>query len=152
MIPLRAKPPGTRHDASTEQATSAEGDPRLAVYGQAASGARAAESAASLSRRACRHGNTCSPKSLKLVLDYQLILFRDVDLPPATQVAFARNFGEVQIHLLCGYGNRSTGNPICYPTSVATAIPERQASGQRYALLAPFSRAARGVSAPARRR
>ncbi len=33
-------------------------------------------------------------------LDYQLILFRDVDLPPATQVAFARNFGEVQVHVL----------------------------------------------------
>ena len=30
----------------------------------------------------------------------QLIVFRDVDLPPATQVAFARNFGEVQIHVL----------------------------------------------------
>jgi len=33
-------------------------------------------------------------------LDYQLILFRDVDLPPATQVAFARRFGEVQVHVL----------------------------------------------------
>jgi len=33
-------------------------------------------------------------------LAYQLILFRDVDLPPATQVAFARNFGEVQVHVL----------------------------------------------------
>src|SRR6201987_5401762 len=36
-------------------------------------------------------------------LEYQLILFRDVDLPPATQVAFARNFGEVQIHVLSQY-------------------------------------------------
>jgi alpha-ketoglutarate-dependent 2,4-dichlorophenoxyacetate dioxygenase len=36
-------------------------------------------------------------------LDYELILFRDVDLPPATQVAFARNFGEVQIHVLDQY-------------------------------------------------
>jgi len=33
-------------------------------------------------------------------LDYQVILFRDVDLPPATQVAFARRFGEVQVHVL----------------------------------------------------
>ena len=33
-------------------------------------------------------------------LEYQVILFRDVDLPPATQVAFARRFGEVQIHVL----------------------------------------------------
>src|ERR1700685_1961740 len=36
-------------------------------------------------------------------LDYELILFRDVDLPPATQVAFARNFGEVQVHVLSQY-------------------------------------------------
>ena len=35
--------------------------------------------------------------------DYELILFRNVDLPPATQVAFARNFGEVQIHVLSQY-------------------------------------------------
>ena len=33
-------------------------------------------------------------------LEYQLIVFHDVDLPPATQVAFARNFGEVQVHVL----------------------------------------------------
>ncbi|MGB7036548.1 MAG: TauD/TfdA family dioxygenase [Xanthobacteraceae bacterium] len=46
-------------------------------------------------------------KVYEAFLDYQLILFRDVDLPPATQVAFARNFGEVQIHVLSGqYGTR----------------------------------------------
>jgi taurine dioxygenase len=39
-------------------------------------------------------------KVYEAFLDYQLILFDDVDLPPATQVAFARNFGEVQIHVL----------------------------------------------------
>jgi taurine dioxygenase len=42
-------------------------------------------------------------KVYEAFLDYQLILFRDVDLPPATQVAFARNFGEVQIHVLSQY-------------------------------------------------
>ncbi len=42
-------------------------------------------------------------KVYEAFLDYQLILFRDVDLPPATQVAFARNFGEVQIHVLDQY-------------------------------------------------
>lgn len=36
-------------------------------------------------------------------LDYKLILFRDVDLPPATQVAFARRFGEVQVHVMNQY-------------------------------------------------
>ena len=41
-------------------------------------------------------------------LDYQMILFRGVDLPPATQVAFARRFGEVQVHVMNqyhGYGD-----------------------------------------------
>src|SRR5689334_9934620 len=42
-------------------------------------------------------------KVFEAFLDYALILFRDVDLPPATQVAFARNFGEVQIHVLNQY-------------------------------------------------
>ena len=42
-------------------------------------------------------------KVYEAFLDYELILFRDVDLPPATQVAFARNFGEVQIHVLSQY-------------------------------------------------
>lgn len=39
-------------------------------------------------------------KVYEAFLDYQLIVFHDVDLPPATQVAFARNFGEVQVHVL----------------------------------------------------
>jgi taurine dioxygenase len=39
-------------------------------------------------------------KIYEAFLDYQLILFHDVDLLPATQVAFARNFGEVQVHVL----------------------------------------------------
>jgi taurine dioxygenase len=42
-------------------------------------------------------------KVYEAFLDYQLILFRDVDLPPATQVAFARRFGEVQIHVMNQY-------------------------------------------------
>ncbi len=36
-------------------------------------------------------------------LEYKLILFRNVDLPPATQVAFARRFGEVQVHVMNQY-------------------------------------------------
>ena len=39
-------------------------------------------------------------KVYEAFLDYELILFRDVDLPPATQVAFARSFGEIQIHVM----------------------------------------------------
>src|SRR6201981_1185798 len=42
-------------------------------------------------------------KVYEAFLEYELILFRDVDLPPATQVAFARNFGEVQVHVLSQY-------------------------------------------------
>ncbi len=36
-------------------------------------------------------------------LDHRLLLFRDQDLPPAAQVAFARRFGEVQIHVMNQY-------------------------------------------------
>src|SRR5580698_2368177 len=52
-------------------------------------------------------------KVYEAFLDYELILFRDVDLPPATQVAFARNFGEVQVHVLSDtYGYK--GYPEIY--------------------------------------
>jgi taurine dioxygenase len=47
-------------------------------------------------------------KVYEAFLDYELILFRDVDLPPEVQVAFAKNFGEVNIHVLSqyhGYGH-----------------------------------------------
>jgi len=42
-------------------------------------------------------------KVYEAFLAYKLILFRGVDLPPATQVAFARRFGEVQIHVMNQY-------------------------------------------------
>ena len=45
-------------------------------------------------------------------LDYKVILFRNVDLPPATQVAFARRFGEVQIHPMHQY--HGYGHPEIY--------------------------------------
>ena len=45
-------------------------------------------------------------------LDYELILFRNVDMPPATQVAFARRFGEVQIHPMHQY--HGYGHPEIY--------------------------------------
>ncbi len=46
-------------------------------------------------------------KVYEAFLEYQLILFHDVDLPQATQVAFARNFGEVQVHVLSDqYGTK----------------------------------------------
>ena len=49
------------------------------------------------------------PKIYEAFLDHQLIFFRDVDLPPETQVAFAKCFGEVQHHVMDqyhGYGHR----------------------------------------------
>ncbi len=48
-------------------------------------------------------GERLFAKVYEAFLDYQLILFRDVDLPPATQVAFARRFGEVQVHVMNQY-------------------------------------------------
>ena len=43
------------------------------------------------------------PSVYEAFLAYQAVLFRDVDLPPELQVAFARNFGEVQIHVMNQY-------------------------------------------------
>ena len=39
----------------------------------------------------------------EVFLEYQLILFDGLDLPPATQVALARRFGEVQVHVMNQY-------------------------------------------------
>ena len=52
------------------------------------------------------------PKIYEAFLDHQLILFRDVDLPPETQVAFAQSFGEVQVHVLDQY--HGYGHPEIY--------------------------------------
>jgi taurine dioxygenase len=37
------------------------------------------------------------------LLEYQLLLFRGQDVPPAAQVALARGFGEVQVHVMNQY-------------------------------------------------
>ena len=36
-------------------------------------------------------------------LRYQVLAFRGLEVPPATQVAFAANFGEVQVHVMNQY-------------------------------------------------
>lgn len=51
-------------------------------------------------------------KVYECFLDYQMILFRGVDLPPATQVAFAKRFGPVQVHVMNQYHGR--GHPEIY--------------------------------------
>ena len=48
-------------------------------------------------------------------LEHQLLLFRDQDLPPAAQVAFARRFGEVQVHVMDQY--HAGGHPELYTLS-----------------------------------
>jgi taurine dioxygenase len=48
-------------------------------------------------------GDALFPQIYEAFLRYQLILFRDVDLPPATQVALARRFGQVQVHVMNQY-------------------------------------------------
>src|SRR5208282_2918539 len=55
-------------------------------------------------------------KVYEAFLDYQLSLFREVDLPPATQVAFARTFGEIQIHVMNQYHGYK-GHPEIYMLS-----------------------------------
>src|SRR4029078_8250009 len=45
-------------------------------------------------------------------LRYQVLLFPPQDVPPARQVAFARRFGEVQIHIMNQY--HADGFPALY--------------------------------------
>ena len=89
-------------------------------------------------------------KVYEAFLDYQLIVFRDVDLPPATQVAFARNFGEVQVHVLSEhYGYKD--HPEIYMLSNLDATAIRAASIRTRARCIGTP-TARGASAPGRRR
>ena len=48
-------------------------------------------------------------------LRYQVLLFEPQDLPPADQVAFARRFGEVQVHVMTQY--HADGFPELYRLS-----------------------------------
>ena len=43
------------------------------------------------------------PAVYEAFLAHQILLFRGQDLPPAAQVAFARRFGEVQVHVMDQY-------------------------------------------------
>ena len=54
------------------------------------------------------------PKVYEAFLDHQLILFNNVDLPPEDQVAFARRFGEVQIHVMNQYHGYGGAYPEIY--------------------------------------
>jgi len=49
------------------------------------------------------------------LLEYQLLLFRGQEVPPATQVAIARGFGEVQVHVMNQY--HADGFPELYRLS-----------------------------------
>ena len=48
-------------------------------------------------------------------LEHQVLLFRDQNLPPAQHVAFARHFGEVQVHVMNQYHNAA--HPELYTLS-----------------------------------
>jgi len=50
-------------------------------------------------------------------LEYQVLLFPPTDLPPGAQVAFARHFGEVQVHVMAMY--HADGFPELYGVSPA---------------------------------
>ncbi|MBV9521263.1 MAG: TauD/TfdA family dioxygenase [Alphaproteobacteria bacterium] len=59
-------------------------------------------------------------------LEHQLLLFRDQRLPPAAQVAFARRFGEVQVHVMNQY--HAGGHPELY--TLSNLDPEGRPSGK----------------------
>jgi alpha-ketoglutarate-dependent taurine dioxygenase len=48
-------------------------------------------------------GDAVFPALYAAFLAQQLLLFRDQSLPPAAQIAFARRFGEVQVHVMDQY-------------------------------------------------
>ena len=56
-----------------------------------------------------------SRASTQAFLRYQVLLFPPQDVPPARQVAFARRFGEVQIHVMNQY--HADGYPELYRLS-----------------------------------
>lgn len=55
------------------------------------------------------------PQVYSAFLQHQLLLFRNQDLPPAAQVAFARRFGEVQVHVMDQY--HASAHPELYTLS-----------------------------------
>ncbi|MBM3490177.1 MAG: TauD/TfdA family dioxygenase [Alphaproteobacteria bacterium] len=66
------------------------------------------------------------PAVYQAFLDHQLLLFRDQDLPPERQAAFARRFGEVQIHVMNQY--HLSGHPELYYLS--NLGPDSRPSGK----------------------
>ena len=54
-------------------------------------------------------------------LRYQVLLFPPKDLPPARQVALARRFGEVQVHVMNQY--HADGYPELLTLSLHDALP-----------------------------
>ncbi len=60
------------------------------------------------------------PKIYEAFLTYQLILFRGVDLAPALQVALARRFGEVQVHVMNQYHGYADQPEIYVLSNVGT--------------------------------
>jgi taurine dioxygenase len=59
-------------------------------------------------------------------LEHQLLLFRDQDLPPGDQVAFARRFGEVQVHVMNQY--HDAAHPELY--TLSNLGPDGRPSGR----------------------
>ncbi|HUS97669.1 MAG TPA: TauD/TfdA family dioxygenase, partial [Hyphomicrobiaceae bacterium] len=63
-------------------------------------------------------GEALFPMIYEAFLDHQLIVFRGVELPHATQVALARRFGEVQVHVMNQYHGHNA-HPEIYKLSNA---------------------------------
>lgn len=59
-------------------------------------------------------------------LAHQVLLFRDLEVPPANQVAFARRFGEAQLHVMNQY--HATAHPELY--TLSNLGPDGKPSGR----------------------
>jgi taurine dioxygenase len=66
------------------------------------------------------------PALYAVFLKHQLLLFRDQDLPPVAQIAFARRFGPVQVHVMNQY--HANAHPELY--TLSNLGPDGKPSGK----------------------
>ena len=96
----------------TELATESATPASVALRSQPLEGGLGAEV---LGLQVAAIDDTVFPAVYAAFLQYQLLLFRNQSLPPADQVAFARRFGEVQLHVMDQY--RASAYPELYTLS-----------------------------------
>ena len=121
----------------------------MAVHGSAADAdARRAKSPASSLRRTSTRRSFARCTTLSCAI--RCCSFNAGELPPARQVAFARHFGEVQVHVMNQY--HADGFPELYRLSNLDAARQARTAAIRTRARSPGTPTARGSASPGRRR